>query len=132
MKVLEKFENKKGNKLIFRQTTSDIPSLGSSVLLEKNNKNSSSMKNKNYTEIGKIIDIFGPVKEPWVVVNLFNDKELQYENEVFYWRKKEHFKKKFSREDKKNSRDERKSSRGTKKYSSDYRKKGKRDYKKND
>lgn len=123
MKVLEKFENKKGNKLIFRQTSSDIPSLGSSVLLERSNKNSHSSKNKNYTEIGKIIDIFGPVKEPWIVVNLFNDKELQYENEVFYWRKKDHFKKKFSRDEKKGSKE-------NKKYIPSTRKKGKKNYKK--
>ena len=100
MKILEKFENKKGNKLIFRQNTSDIPSLGSSVLLE----NPSSSKNKKFTEIGKIIDIFGPVKDPWVVVNLFKDKEIQYENQVFYWKKKDQFKKNFSKDDSKRKR----------------------------
>ena len=99
MKILEKFENKKGNKLIFRQNTSDIPSLGSSVLLEKSTQTSTSSKNKKYTEIGKIIDIFGPVKDPWVVVNLFSDKELQYDKLVFYWKKKDHFKKNFSKND---------------------------------
>lgn len=132
MKVLEKFENKKGNKLIFRQTSSDIPSLGSSVLIEKQNKNSSSSKNKNYAEIGKIIDIFGPVKDPWVVVNLFNDKELEFENATFYWRKREHFKKKFSKDDKKSSKTGRKFSKEGKKYSRDDRYKGKRKFKKND
>lgn len=94
MKNLENFENKKGNKLIFRQRTSDIPSLGSSVLVEK----PSNSREKKYSEIGKIIDVFGPVKEPWVVVNLFKDKDLDYTNFSFYWRKQEQFKKKFSRD----------------------------------
>ena len=91
MKTLEKFQHKKGNKLIFRQQSSDIPSLGSVVLLEKEKQDHSNAKNKKYSEIGKIIDVFGPVKEPWVVVNLFRDKEINYNDFSFYWKKEEKF-----------------------------------------
>ena len=100
MKLLEKFESKKGNKLIFRQSTSDIPSLGSVVFYEKKNQNQSNQKDKKYREIGKIIDVFGPVKEPWIVVNLSKELEVPFENFTFYWSNNEHSKKRFFKEDK--------------------------------
>lgn len=97
MKLLEKYESKKGNKLIFKQSSSDIPSLGSLVFLEKQNQKST---NQKYKEIGKIIDVFGPVKEPWVVVNLSRELEIPTENINFYWKKKEQFKKHFPKTEK--------------------------------
>ncbi len=102
MKLLETYENKKGNKLIFRQRTSDIPSLGSIVVIEKENPKGSHSKEKKFSDIGKIIDIFGPVKEPWVVVNLFKDKELHYQNLEFFWKKEQNFKNKGPKDFKKN------------------------------
>jgi rRNA processing protein Gar1 len=100
MKILEQFESKKANKLIFRQRTSDLPSLGSIVAVERNSPQKSHSKEKKYSDIGKIIDIFGPVKEPWVVVNLFKSSEMDFNNTVFYWKKEVQFKKKFSKGDK--------------------------------
>lgn len=117
MKVLETFEHKKGNKLIFRQHTSDIPSLGSLVLVEKDNPKKDNSKEKKLSEIGKIIDIFGPVKEPWVVVNLFKDMELQTDDNSFYWKKEQQFKKKSGKDFRKSARDFRKSSKDFKKPS---------------
>lgn len=105
MKVLETFEHKKGNKLIFRQHTSDIPSLGSIVLVEKDNQQKAHSKEKNFSDIGKIIDIFGPVKEPWVVVNLFKDIELKPDDNSFYWKKEQQFKKKSGKDFRKSSKD---------------------------
>ena len=104
MKLLEKYENKKGNKLIFRQQSSDIPSLGSIVVVEKQNQNRSSSKEKKYSEIGKIIDIFGPVKEPWVVVNLFKDTNLSYDSVIYYWKKEQQFKKKGFKDNRKSKK----------------------------
>lgn len=104
MKVLEKFEHKKANKLIFRQQTSDIPSLGSVVLVEKDSKKHGNTKEKKFSEIGKIIDVFGPVKDPWVVVNLFKDKEQSYDTASFYWKKDQQFKKKPYKDFKKSKR----------------------------
>ena len=101
MKTLEKFQHKKGNKLIFRQQSSDIPSLGSIVLLEKEKQDHSNSKNKKYSEIGKIIDVFGPVKEPWVVVNLFKDINISYDNTSYFWKKDQQFKKKGFKDNKK-------------------------------
>ncbi len=94
MKSLETFEHKKGNKLIFRQHTSDIPSLGSIVLVEKDYQKRDNSKDKKFSEIGKIIDVFGPVKEPWVVVNLFKDLQIPFESSAYFWQKEQHFKKK--------------------------------------
>ena len=104
MKVLEKFESRKGNKLIFRQMTSDIPSLGSLVLFEKQNQRQSQQNGKKYSEIGKIIDVFGPVKDPWVVVNLFKDVDLPFDSQTFYWKKEQNFKKRFPKDDRKRRR----------------------------
>ena len=91
MKTLELFESKKGNKLIFRQHSSDIPSLGSVVLIEKENFKNKQSKERKYSEIGKIIDVFGPVKEPWIVVNLFKTTVMSFENSTFFWYKESDF-----------------------------------------
>ena len=90
MKLLGQLENKKGNKLIFKSDTSDIPALGSIALQEKKQQQA---KGKNYDEIGKIIDVFGPVKNPWIVVHLRNEKLSIDQSNTFYWNKTSSFKK---------------------------------------
>lgn len=106
MKILEHYEQRKGNKLIFKQTISDIPSIGSVVLAElKPNQDSKSSTGKQQ-EIGTIIDVFGPVKEPWVVVNLKKDFKYDFTKNNFYWlkySKNKSFNKKKSKKNRKGS-----------------------------
>ena len=100
MKILEIYETRKGNKLIFKQNSSDIPSIGSLVFSEiANKKDESENKKGKQKEIGTIIDVFGPVKEPWVVVNLNNDYSYDFTKSNFYWKKYD--KKTFKRSNKK-------------------------------
>ena len=63
-------------------------------MIEKENFKNKQSKERKYSEIGKIIDVFGPVKEPWIVVILFKNSEMSFENSTFYWKKESDFKKK--------------------------------------
>ena len=99
MKQLQEYETRKGNKLIFKQQGSDIPALGSKVfsVLKETTEKSKLIKKK---EIGNIIDVFGPVKNPWIVVNLNKDYPFDFTKNDFLWQKLSKFTKDYKKESK--------------------------------
>lgn len=84
MKPLGILQHKTNNKLIFKQTNANVPPLGVPVSILKTSQQK--------VRIGKLIDIFGPVKQPWLVVQL-NKKDQQFPSAIeFFWEKKSKYK----------------------------------------
>jgi rRNA processing protein Gar1 len=90
---LGKLEHKKGNKLVFKNITPTIPPIGATVSKVKLNQDKEKLKQKK-VRIGKIIDVFGPVKQPWILAKLNKESTEISTSYEYIWEKKSFVKKK--------------------------------------
>ena len=75
MNLLGSLQYRTHGRLIFKSSTAKIPPIGVSVRIQKE-------------KIGKISDIFGSIKQPWIVVKLDRPSQFFPSSSEYTWDKK--------------------------------------------
>lgn len=84
MDSLGVMEHQKGDRLIFRYPNASIPPIGGVV---QGRKKSADSTDQRWSTIGTIIDVFGPVKDPWVAVKTRSGEKYDQQSSDFRWQK---------------------------------------------
>ena len=86
MQYIGALEHQMHDKLIFKSLSANSPPLGVSV--SKLGKMTNDQKPRHKVKIGKIIDVFGPVNQPWIVVKLQRNLTELSPSTEFIWEKR--------------------------------------------